>query len=436
MRATSRLKSIDKITRRWIRNKIDERAALDYGCRFNEERAAHVCDFFQSHLVLYEGAEYAGQLIKLMPWQVEFLSQAFGWEIWSDDWQRWVRRFNTVFCWCPKKQGKSPLAAGVGLYHLVADGEQGNHVHLAARDGKQARIMMKHAHAFVNSSPNLAAACTIVKRDGSIIHHETQSDFAVVSGDNIKGQEGLNGSGLIIDECHVVNRKLAKTLEHLGASRSEPMQFGVSTAGNDPDGWGYGQYDYGKKVAAGLIHDIHFLHVFYGVDETAGPDVLANPKTWKAANPSWGHTIKPAEFKTRHDRALGQGIADYNEFCMYRLNRWQRALSPWLPYHKWVANGRRFSLDKKTQRPTGLAGRRHGQDKRPVWTGVHAEAERQAGRRGSGGPLEAALMELHQPRIRGSQCREAAAAGRVGRVRRPGCMRGIHDQAERDSRRH
>jgi len=322
----------DKLTKRWIRNASDELAVAN-GCRFDESRAQHVCEFFENELRLYEG-ECAGQPFRLMAWQVELLSRAFGWVRHSDEWGRDIRRFRKVSVWVPKKNGKSPTAAGVGLYLLAADGESGQKVFSAAKDGKQAGIIHTHARQMIARSPNLNATCTINKSTGRITHNPTFSFYDVLSGENIRGQEGLNGS-VVIDETHVVDGRLANVLEYMGASRSEPMQFEVSTAGNNPEGYGKRQFDYGQQVERGDVQDDEFLFVSYGVDQTADEDELLDPATWERCNPSWGVTIKASEFKRSAERARNKGLSDWQTFCMYRLNQWQSAECPWLRVADW-----------------------------------------------------------------------------------------------------
>ena len=50
-----------------------------------------------------------------------------------------TRRFRTAYVEAGKGSGKSPLAAGIGLYGLVADGEPSAEVSSAATMSDQAR---------------------------------------------------------------------------------------------------------------------------------------------------------------------------------------------------------------------------------------------------------------------------------------------------------
>lgn len=335
---------VDAATKRWIRNASDERAA-SRGYRFDESRGTNadgtgIIDFIQSHLRLYEG-DKAGQLVELMPWQIDVLMRIFCWVRLDDEWKREVRRFRKAGLWVPKKNGKSPTAAMVGLYLLCADGEMGQKVFSAAKDGKQAAIMHQHAIQMVTRSPTLNSECKINQSTGRIIHLPTSSFYDILSADNITGAEGLNGS-IIIDECHVVDDRLAKVIEYAGASRSEAMQLEVSTAGDNPQGYGKRQYDYGKLVESGDVDDDRFFYQCFEASQTAPDAACGKIDVWRAANPSWGYTIKESEFRDSYTRAK-KSTTDFATFKKYRLNIWQQSENPWLDKGDWENCRREYS---------------------------------------------------------------------------------------------
>lgn len=331
----------DRVTRQWVRNVADERAAAS-GCRFDEERAEHAVRWIQQTCHLYEG-EFAGQLMELRDWQDEVTRRLFGWVRHSEDWGREVRRFRRASVWVPKKNKKSPTLAAWGLYLLCGDGEMGQKVYSVAKDGKQAMISHTHALEMVRRSPQLSAECQVNKSTGQITHQPTSSFYKVVAGDNPQSQEGLNGS-LMVDETHVVDRRLMKILRGAGISRSEPLHIEVSTAGSNPDGYGKERYDYGRKVESGEFEDEQLLFVSYSApQDLADADLEADPVKWgKAANPAWGHTIKPAEFLQDYQTAK-VSLSDLADFKMYRLNVWQQSASPWLREADWAACRRDFT---------------------------------------------------------------------------------------------
>lgn len=238
----------------------------------------------------------------------------------------------------------SPTLAAWGLYLLCGDGEQGQKVYSVAKDGKQAMISHTHAIEMVRRSPELAAECSVNMTTGQIAHHPTSSVYKVVAGDNPQSQEGLNGS-LMVDETHVVDRRLMKILRGAGISRAEPLHIEVSTAGNNPDSYGKERFDHGKKVAAGEpgYEDEHLLYLAYAApQDLADADLDRKPARYgKLANPAWGHTIKPSEYLADYRQAR-RSLSDLADFKMYRLNIWQQAASPWLKEADWAACRREF----------------------------------------------------------------------------------------------
>lgn len=318
----------------WIRNRSDQ-LAIEAGCRWDQARGELFIEVAETNFRLYEGSRWSGELVVLMPWQRDFFMRMFSWVIWSDFLGRWIRRFRRVRLWCAKKNGKSPTASMVGIYLLAADGEMGGKTYSAAKDGKQARIVHDHAIKMVEQSPQLFAECEINLTNRRITHAPSQSWYGVISGDNVAGQEGLNGN-VIVDEMHVVDAKLANVLEFAGASRDEPIDFAVSTAGSNMQGWGRQQWDYGESVNKGDVEDLEFLHVAYAAPQDATDEMLADPEMWKQANPSLGTIINPEVF-ARELKAAKRSVGSWARFKMYRFNIWGASSNPWLNMDEWAA---------------------------------------------------------------------------------------------------
>ena len=118
------------------------------GLRFDLAAARHAIDFFG--FLRHSKGEWAGQTFALAPWQAFVVGCLFGWQR-SDG----LRRFRTAYCAVPRKNGKSTLSAGIALYLLVADGEQGAEIYSAATTRDQARIVFDEAKRMVQSSPAL-----------------------------------------------------------------------------------------------------------------------------------------------------------------------------------------------------------------------------------------------------------------------------------------
>jgi phage terminase large subunit-like protein len=378
----------DPNTTAWLRDASDELAVRN-GCWFEPRAGAYAVWWIERYCNLYEG-EWAGEPLRLRgrhddahdawpipdefdealalerhehyidgvrrgvpcDWQYECLMRLFGWQRESRRWQRAVRRFRRGSIWVPKKNGKSPTLAAVGLYLLCGDGEQGQKVGICAKDGTQARdIAGKHAIEMVQASPELSACCKINMAEYSIAHVPTRSIMKPLSSTNKRSQEskeGFNGS-LLTDETHIVDRAYMRRMKRSGISRAEPLHLEFSTAGNNPDGYGREQFDYGQEVAEGKRQNDQFLFLGYCAPQDTKPEQLVdNPdevvRLGKLANPAWGRLIAEDELLADWNESQ-KSVGDTLDFMMYRLNVWQQAVNPWLPPGAWAGCRDTFTLD-------------------------------------------------------------------------------------------
>lgn len=330
----------------WVRNKADERAVAA-GMIFDSTRGQYVCDWIERECYLYQGAA-AGQPLKLMPYQRDYVMRLFSWVQWSPEWGEYIRRFTNTNLLCPKKNGKTPLEAAIGLYLTCADGEQGNNVYQLGKNGKQAGLAQANAVNMVRQSPRLRAECTINKTTMRIAHTASNSSLSILAGDDSRASqanEGINGS-IMIDELHVFDRELHERTAGAGISRKEPLNVAVSTAGDDPSCFGYERTEYGRAVNNGDRDDLHFLHVEYSAPQKATDQEIEENllEYGKLANPAWGYIIKETEFKAAYEKAKGNPRA-MARFKQYRLNIWVGSVSPWLNVAHWDACRATYTLD-------------------------------------------------------------------------------------------
>lgn len=365
------------VTRLWIRNESDEKAAAN-GCWFDIARGAWTVWWIERYCKLYEG-EWAGENVLLRSgssdvdkqileewceggevasieramaysewiaagnqgdWQYECTMRLFGWTKFSKRWNRNIRRFRAASIWIPKKQKKSPTLAFWGDYLLAGDGEQGSKVFVGAKDGNQAGISMKHAIAVVEQSIELAAECKINRNEKSIEHVPTRSIMKPLSSANSRSKnskEGINGH-ILIDETHVVDEDFISIISRAGISRAEPLQIEVSTAGNNPEGYGKKRQDYARLVMDGKEEDESlFVAIYEAPQDLKDSDLDEDPcKYGKMANPAWGHTAHEEEYLADYKQSK-RSLASLADFKMYRLNIWQHSACPWISMDAWDA---------------------------------------------------------------------------------------------------
>lgn len=330
----------DATTKLWMRDASDELAVRN-GCWFDEKRGQFVVDWMYDYLRLYEG-DCAGEPFECKDWQYEATMRMFGWVRTSpaEDWDRVIRRFRKAIIFIAKKNKKSPTLAAWACYLAFGDGEMGQKVFPTAKDGAQIREnVVRHVHEMIRQSDQLAAECKINKSTGNVFHEETRSLLMPLSSDNIasqKSKEGLNGS-VVVDEVHVVDKAHMRRISRAGISRAEPLQIEVSTAGNEPESYGFGRFNYAQGVVSGSIQDDQTLAIIYAApQDVTDAEIHADPmKYGRMANPAMGHTVKPSEYMADYTQSK-KSISEFADFKMYRLNIWQQSASPWLSVHDWA----------------------------------------------------------------------------------------------------
>lgn len=317
---------MDVLTRRWLRSAADEYAA-SIGCYFDEAAATHVVEFFPRFLCHSKG-EWAGQPFELLDWQRDdIMMPLFGWKR-PDGY----RRFRVAYIEIPKKNGKSTLASGVGLYMLCGDGEPGAEIYSAAVDQQQASIVHGEAINMIEASPVLMKALGINRTNKNIVYAETKSYYRALTGE-AGSKEGLNAHGTICDEIHVWRgRSLWSTLRYAGRARKQPLIFAITTAGEDLQSICYEQRQYGQSVNAGTVKADNYFCYIRAADKD---DDWTAESTWKKANPSYGVTIDPKEFASDCEQAKHTPRLQA-EFKRYGLNIWCTSTNPWLNVDDWT----------------------------------------------------------------------------------------------------
>ncbi len=318
---------------KWIRNDADEHALVS-GCRFQEGLAEHVAGFFPTYLRHSKG-KWAGKPFDLLPWQRDdIIYPIFGW-VREDG----TRRYRISYVEICKKNGKSTLASGIGLYLFAGDGEPGSHVFSAATDQKQASIVHGEAIQMVEASPELSRELNVNRTNKNIWHPGTKSLYRALAS-VASGQEGLDAHGLIIDELHVwKGRALWDGLRFAGRGRDQPLRFVITTAGDDYESVCREQHDYAEAILDGTFHDMRF---FAYIRAAATDDDLEDEAVWHKANPSLRETIRLDDFGDDL-REAQRTPGSWASFKRYSFGHWSTSTNPWLLLDDWDRCYREFS---------------------------------------------------------------------------------------------
>jgi phage terminase large subunit-like protein len=269
-----------------------------------------------------EGAMY-GEPFELEPWQEAVVGNLFGWKR-RDAKGREIRRYRKLFLFVPRKNGKTPLAAGIGLYVLFCDPERGQQGYVAAADREQAGMLFRHAKGMVEFEPELDHRAVIyggtapAGQSKSIVRSFDGSFLRVISAD-ADSKHGGNLSIGIVDELHAQpNRKLVDVLvtSMASANRPQPLLIYITTADYDRPSICNEEYDYAAKVRDGIVEDVSYLPVIY---EATKNDDWTSEEAWQTSNPNLGVSVS-GDYLRAECRRAQENPAFENEFKRLHLN--------------------------------------------------------------------------------------------------------------------
>jgi len=241
------------------------------------------------------------------------------------------RRFRTAYNEVARKNGKSTMAAGMGLALFFFDEEPGAEVYTAATKRDQARIVHGESVRMVKRSPALRQHVGIHK--DSLFIEETASYYRPLGAD-ADTMDGLNVHGAIIDELHAhKTRAVWDALDTARGSRRQPLIFAVTTAGTDRESVCYEQHAYAENLLKGTIEDDSYFAYIAAMDEG---DDWTSEAAWKKANPNYGISVKPEDMRQLCAQAL-QMPSKQNPFLRLRCNVWTQQVDRWISLELWDA---------------------------------------------------------------------------------------------------
>ncbi|MCH7396571.1 terminase large subunit [Belliella sp. DSM 107340] len=291
---------------------------------YDEVEANRAIRFIEKYVKIVDGKK-AGQPLILLPWQKELVSNLFGWKKITDGY----RKFQQVFLFIPRKNGKTVFASAVSLYVLLLDNEEFGQCYFAAADKEQARLSFDIVKAIIDKQPKFDKVLKIYLN--SIKYQKTNSFFKVISSE-AKTKHGFNTHFALIDELHAhPNDELYQVLTTSIGARIQPIIFTITTAGTNRNHICYELYTYSKKIIEGVIEDDTFLpFIFEGNPELPIDDI----DNLKLANPSLGYGVTLDYLLNACNKAKNIPT-QYSAFRQLHLNIWEDNIHSFIKTKNW-----------------------------------------------------------------------------------------------------
>jgi phage terminase large subunit-like protein len=282
--------------------------------------------------------DHKGRPFTLRPWQSDGIVRPIFGTLRPDG----LRVYREAFLFLPRKQAKTQLTAAIGDYCLLGDVDsrgdrrEGQQIVCAASDRGQASHLFKKSCEMIEAEPELLRRVKIYYAASVIEEKRTGNVLKVISSEG-RRQHGLNPSVVLFDEIHTQpNTELYDALTSAQATRQEPLNVYITTAGNRRDALWHDLYQYAKKCQADPAFDPAFLPVIY---EAARDADWTDESVWFEAMPALGD-FASLDYIRDQCRKAKESASEESKFRQLFLNQLVASSQKWLRPEAWKACGR------------------------------------------------------------------------------------------------
>lgn len=317
---------------RHLRDRERAKADPSWGYEFKPALGDRVCRFIEKLPHIKGRWARDHERIHLEPWQCFFVAVLFGWVRRGTN----LRRFQQAQLHVARKNGKSTLAAAIGLWMFTADNEPGAEVFSgAARNEKQAWAVFGPARLMAMHTPDLRALFGIDVLARNMNRPSTNARFESIIG---KPGDGDNPSCAIHDEYHEHKTDAQVDAMRTGmGAREQPLQLIITTAGDNIAGPCFQAMRHVQRVLQGLVEDDRLFGVIYAADEKDGDEAADNWQLDRAiqkANPNLGVSVLLEDLRAEREQA----VADPRKQAVFKtkkLNLWVQARDAFFNITRW-----------------------------------------------------------------------------------------------------
>lgn len=301
------------------------------GDHFCLPRAVRATAFFD-HVLVHTKGVYARKPFVLTDWQRhDIVGPLLGEVAWSEQYQRFTRRYRNAWIELARKNGKSELLAGLALYLMAFDGEESAEVYGAAKDKDQGRLIWSVAARMVQLSPRLNSrvGLRVLRNAYRIIDERTGSFYTVLARDAL-GNLGLDPYFVAFDE--VISQpdgELWNALRTGAGSRPEFLMAAATTAGDDPTSFAAAEHAECMRIAEDPSRAPHRFVYIRSLDPAADP---WDERNWPHPNPGLHDFLNLQALRDEAHEARNDPTKE-NSWRQFRLNQWTSQATRWMPLH-------------------------------------------------------------------------------------------------------
>lgn len=277
---------------------------------YDPAKANHAIEFIENYCRHSKG-KMGGKPFILELWQKALVAATFGMVHKIDG----TRKYQEVMLVVARKNGKSTLAAAIGLYLQIADGEPGAEVYACATKKDQAKIIWLEAKRMVRKSPALRKRMKTLVAE---INSDVNDSFFKPLGRDSDTLDGLNVHGALLDEIHAwTDQNLYDVIVDGTSSREQPLVFITTTAGTVRERVFDLKYDEAERVINGYedpdgYKNERLLPIIYELDKRQD---WVNEECWYQANPGLGTIKRIDQLRNKVEKAKANPLLVKNLLC-------------------------------------------------------------------------------------------------------------------------
>ena len=273
------------------------------GLVWDRDAAQRAIDFFP-FLRLPSGGPF-----ELQPSQQFIVGSLFGWKLADGS-----RRFRTAYVEEGKGNGKTPMAAGVGIIGMVADGHPAAEVYTAGVTRDQAQYLFNDASQMVSGSPALASRIDVGAHNLAVM---ANGSYMRPVSSEARSLDQKRVHMALLDEIH--EHRTAAVVEKMRAgTKGDPdaLIFEITNSGYDRNTVCWQHHEYSRKVLDGTTPNDSWFAYIAALDPG---DDWTDEAVWPKANPLLGVTVTLRYLREQVQEALDmpakQALVRRLNFC-------------------------------------------------------------------------------------------------------------------------
>lgn len=248
-----------------------------------DTKEAYMRISFMENLCLQSKKPYYMQPMKLLLWQKAFIEVIYSYKKWSEELDRWIRRFQDIILLIARKNGKTTLMAADAHTDLrIGDG--GQDIVCASNDDKQASLLWNECDGM---RKRIDPKGKWTHKNMSQIENLSNDTKIFKMSSKTQNKDGRNIDKAYFDESHdAEDDEIAAACQKSMSVKDEPMFINLTTEGFVNDGYLDNKLIYARKVLNGEIDDDTFLPWLYTQDSET--EIWQDENSWYKSNPSLG----------------------------------------------------------------------------------------------------------------------------------------------------